>query len=561
MAAPTPSTRPGPADPAGRPTREARRRPRARLRALTEHDLRLDPAPVSDWASAFGDLSRGAASTVDEPVEFRIHDRTHLEFAIDYPVEARGRTYVWEAYFFVPESFRIHEATYSKKAIYEDLQSYVRYAVPEVPFEILASRAETGWLARVRRAVEGAIGAPAGSAAANEAVRELRLLSCMVRASGVAAMRAASAGLSRISSPPDVDRLRRESLAFAWACREVAVQTHEIAGLAGPAKALPDEVRFALRWCDEAVSIAIETLCAEFALQLEGSAEVEAQDPDLAERVAAQAVAEARHRAAVGYDSVGRAGATERDVEHLEFRRHVLKRFTASALWLALDLREGAGWALHAFYAVAAAVAMSFAVAAAFGTSRFSADLFRYAVLVVVAYAIKDRLKAFLQDRFQRWIARRFPDRRWTIRDRDRGRDLGKVRERAGFVPFGEVPPRVLQARRLTREHDLEECARPERVLWHEKAVEVEGVPGSIFPMLTEIFRLNLGHWLAHTDDPKRKVLFADPDDANIYSAVARRVYNVGVIYRLRAAGEDPPWHRIRVVVSRKGIARVEPIC
>jgi hypothetical protein len=79
--------------------------------------------------------------------------------------------------------------------------------------------------------------------------------------------------------------------------------------------------------------------------------------------------------------------------------------------------------------------------------------------------------------------------------------------------------------------------------------------------MLTEIFRLNVGHWLAHTDDPNRRVVFADPDDASLYSATARRVYNINVIYRLRREDEkEAAWHRIRVVVSRKGIERIDPI-
>ena len=76
------------------------------------------------------------------PVEWRVHDRTHLEFAIDYPINADRSEYTWEAYFFFPESFRLHEETYDKKAIYEDLWSYVRYAVPPIPFWELASQAE-----------------------------------------------------------------------------------------------------------------------------------------------------------------------------------------------------------------------------------------------------------------------------------------------------------------------------------------------------------------------------------------------------------------------------------
>src|SRR4029079_16299262 len=134
------------------------------------------------------------------------------------------------------------------------------------------------------------------------------------------------------------------------------------------------------------------------------------------------------------------------------------------------------------------------------------------------------------------------------------------------FLPFGKVPAEVLDKRRMTSEHALEEHARPERVLWHHKAVSISGATasadGSDFSMLTEIFRLNLRRWLAHTDDPNRKIVFADPEDAQVSQVPTRRVYNINVVYRLRRGGAggdkrlrpQAPWHRIRVVVSRKGI-------
>ena len=117
----------------------------------------------------------------------------------------------------------------------------------------------------------------------------------------------------------------------------------------------------------------------------------------------------------------------------------------------------------------------------------------------------------------------------------------------------------------MTRTHSFEESARPERVLWHHKTVIVHGqrvaAADPRFTALTEIFRLNLRRWLDHTDDPSRKIVFADPDDRQIYSVVAPRVYNIAIVYRLRAGGVESPWHRIRVVVSRKGIRRIEHVC
>ena len=127
------------------PVRHGKRRPQARLRAVAEQA----PA-VADWASLFGDLSRRPPqkAQLDAPVEWRVHDRTHVEFAIDYPLLAESSTHTWEAFFFVPESFRLDPSSYDKKAIYDDLWSYVRYAVPAVPCFQLASREPGSALAR-----------------------------------------------------------------------------------------------------------------------------------------------------------------------------------------------------------------------------------------------------------------------------------------------------------------------------------------------------------------------------------------------------------------------------
>jgi hypothetical protein len=527
-------------------SRGDKRRPRARLRAL-------DGEAVADWASLHGDLARrpARARASDAPVEWRVHDRTHVEFAIDYPLGPSPSAHTWEAYFFVPESFRLHADTYDKKEIYDDLRSYVRYAVPSVPFYQLASLDSGAPLTRVRDALVGAAGHADASAPAALAMRRLRLYACLVRASGLSAMREVE---GRAGADPGA------AAGFIATCDAVAGAFRRVLGDA-EAMALPEVVGVAARWIDEDMSLVLETFCATLGVSLEASARL----GDAAEQLAAYAVKEARHRRARGYDSVGSGAADERRVEHFEFRRHLLKRFTASVLWLSLEVRKAATWVVHALYGVAAGVAMAFALVASMSTAGATTSIVRYALPIVVAYAIRDRLKALLQTTFAGWIGRRFPDRKWAIRDHERGRKVGKVHERAAFLPFRDVPAEVLAKRRLTRTHPLEEQARPERVLWHQKTVVVSGSHGpdggTDFSMLTEIFRFNLHRWLQHTDDPNRKVVFADPADALIYQVTTRRVYNISVVYRLRSGAADAPWHRIRVVVTRKGIERIDAVC
>lgn len=549
---PAPSERPRPA------TRPSKRRPQARLRSIEGEQA------VADWASLFGDLGRSSAQSTsdDPPVEWRVHDRTHLEFAIDYPMTAARGEHTWEAFFFLPESFRLHEDSYDKKAIYDDLWSYVRYAVPQLPFYQLAERRAGGPLARAREALFAAAGAEDGSPAAAAAMQRLRLYACLVRASGVSAMREIEREIA--GAEPSAAHLRARIGPFVATCSAVAGALRKVIDEAA-ALPLPGEVRIAARWTDEDVSMVLETLCATMGIAIEGRAKAFPALRGYAEPLASHAVEQARHRRARGYGSLGSAGASERDIEHLEFRRHVLKRFTASVLWLSLEVHEAAAWVVHALYAFAAALAMTFALVAGFRATPMTESFFRYGVVVVIAYAVKDRLKAFLQNVFAGWIARRFPDRKWSILDRERGRRVGRVHERAAFLPFATLPAEVLAKRRATREHPLEEHARPERVLWHHKTVSIaggqKGAGSGDFPMMTEIFRLNLRRWLSHTDDPNRKIVFADPEDARVYSATARRVYNINVVYRLSTSGADSPWHRLRMVVSRKGIERIDAIC
>ncbi len=526
----------------------------------------------SDWGSLLADLSRP-----DENTTLRVHDRTHLEFLLDFDLraETRTETFEWEAYFFAPESLRLTSRTYDKQDLYSDLQSYVRFAVPESPFSELCGAP----LDRVRAAI--------AKRDEKSILCELRLYACVVRAAGVEARRSILAGLdvptpSIVPPAPGSDPRgevvppSRRAIALAAADRmiaDVAKITTSMRAAIEPARSMPDPVHTAVAWIDEDVSRLLETLLANLSFGLRDGRATEA----LVAKAEAAAVAEARYREAHGLDGIGHVGMPSREAEHLEFRRHVLKRFTSSVLWLEPEVKAASTWVLHFFYAIAASVAMSFAVAAAlWGPAGMSAgpggflggmDFFKWAVVVILAYAAKDRIKALLQTIFTNVVARHFPDRSWRIRDATKKHELAGMEEQSGFIPFEELPPEVLEVRRATRLSALEEEARPETVLYHKKTVSVDrALVRQVEPRydaITEVYRFDLRRWLAHTDDPKRQFAFADPEKGVIARASAPRVYNLGIVYRLKRS-DDPSdkgrWHRVRVVVTRKGIRRIEAI-
>ncbi|MBX3245581.1 MAG: hypothetical protein KF901_00185 [Myxococcales bacterium] len=518
--------------------------PKKRLAKPRLRAAPFDPevAPPAEWATLLGDLSPG-----NRDPEWRVHDRTHIELAVDYPAPAEGKEgdeHVWEAYFFVPKSLRLDPQTYPKDEIYRDFQSYVRFAVAQRPFLELTRAG----VPKLRAAL--AMGEQV-------AVRELRLFASEVRTSLLAARR----HLDEIRRADDDETLESASRTLLVRLRELLDAARE---------ALPEAqtpgARIAARWIDEDLSLMTETILSSLSLDLrrEGNQE-------LAALIAAGAVHEARYRRSAGLDGVGHAKVSKREVEHLEFRRHVLKRFSGSVLQATREFSEAGRFTLQVLYAVAASLAMTFAVAAAaYHGTQHDVSAFHspwvWALVVVLAYAGKDRIKATLQNVFTRWVEKRFPDRRWRLRDADHPRSVAAtLTERSAFVGRDAVPPEVIATRNSTREHSLEEHARPEEVLWHQKTCRVDGAAvreaDPRYAALTEVFRLDLRRWLVHTDDPKQRIVFADPNDAHVYAAIAPRVYNIAIVYRLRRAGEaNAPWRRIRLIVSRKGIRRIEQV-
>src|SRR5690606_33693855 len=90
----------------------------------------------------------------------------------------------WEAYFFVPGSFRLDDQTYLKSTLYGDLQSYVRLALPSRRMGALVGEP----LQRVTRAFE--------EESPSRALQRARVFACQVRSAAHAVQHAVSLRLA-----------------------------------------------------------------------------------------------------------------------------------------------------------------------------------------------------------------------------------------------------------------------------------------------------------------------------------------------------------------------------
>ncbi len=486
----------------------------------------------------------------DRPVEdeaaaalaWRRHDRTHLEVSVVYGAapEAQPLGHVWEAYYFLPDSFRINRETFTTQHLYASFQSYVRFSAPLLSVEDFPN-------------VAAELGEVIAHAPGPRVDWELKLFACRAREAI-----ARDAGLLLSDVKESVEGASQAAAEFAAAVTDGLQLIRKAFAGAGTD---PSVVR-TIGWVDEHISRRVEMALIQLSDQLRG------QDPesDVGRRVTEAAIDEARYRKERGLGPVSSVGGSTRELEDIELHQHGLKRFTSSVLWLRVLVEDAQRWALHTFHAVAAGVAMAFAVIVALtvGNPTSTDHLWIWGLAMVVAYMFKDRIKFVLQELFAREIATRLPDRRWKVQDPTTRAELAAVTEKARFISHADVPPAAAELRSLAYRDTLQELTRPEHVLRHRKVMKLHLDAMQAVDLrltsLTEVFRLDLARWLTHTDDAKRTVTLVDPDRGELFTTKLPRSYDVVVVYRVTDSPEDDAgWQVAQVVVSRSGIQRVGP--
>ena len=522
-----------------------------RAASSTESVLRSDPIKLKQGLDGIKDWTARLPPLLDAPPwraplpnltelspGWRRHDRTHLEINLEHSATSTGRT--WEAWIFLPQSFRLNADTYSKQRIGSDIQSHVRLSAPELELDDVPREAD----AVVRRISEAD---PA------DAIDELKLFACRVRE----AIARATLGVRMLETDEAIEA-GAEVLADVTEAAMISIRRDLI-----PAASLAEpNVAETAAWVDEHLSNVLEAAMVKLVRDLSRR---KSTAPAL-EHVKQAAVTEARHRARTGAGPSVSSDSTTFDLEQVERHRHALKRLTSSVLWLDSKAGDARRNAEHALHSIAAGIAMTFAVTAAllYGTPNDATDVWVWGSLVVLAYMGKDRIKATLQDRFNGFIDRRYPNRKWTIRRGAGGAQVAAAEEKYRFVEPDELPPDVARFRSDLQSDSLGEILELDSILYHRIAMTVDAeLVRSIdprFDSLTEILRVDVARWLTHTDDPSRTVMLADPESGELVKSSLPRAYDVTILHRLGPIGVNTTWSAARVVLSRKGIRRVDQL-
>ncbi len=502
--------------------------------------------------------------------EVRIHDKHRFEVKLDVGVKDGERhVYRVETYLFIPRTLGINPATYAKADFYNDIQRYIRFKTPQFSVSKLTDPAEKNSpLARLKSMLDGILAGAKTPSAVESAYEEIKLLACVVR---VALRDQSKFFIDELARIPDEEGdqariavFKEQVGAFLDGLESFILSVHGLReALAAPAA--PDRLREALAFADEYFSIAAEDTLTEILAAIRARAALRAGLSAVDAHLAALIKGQEAYRAERGYPSLVDKGT---DSETFIYRSGVLKKFVSSVLYLQIETSAGEREA-QIIFGIAAGLAMAiFMVVAYYANTRYTPTSMTFAMILTVGYIVKDRIKDLLKlwflTRWTRWAS----DRSTEITDPATGKVIGRMREAFSFVRLASVPDEIKRRRFMDNITAIENEGKPEEIIRYEKEV-------TLFPKLitqfherrkdlNDILRINISPFLEQADDPKAEHVHLNGKTGKVEVLQCARVYHVNALMRyvVRASGEAETvkYERFRIVLTRKGIKRLEVV-
>ncbi len=483
----------------------------------------------------------------------RNHGRHQLELEVDYPLvpDQLRTSYLLEALLFTPASMNLSPSRTSPEAFFGNLVTYTRYTVAPIPLALLIDPGnDKSPLVRIRRKLDSTPILTSKDQA--ELVYEIKTL-----ANIYAFQLRRRCGLIQESLARQEPAALVEDTVGQF-LTNIGLVLERFRGLHARflEPGVDEYLREAHRWTDELMSLVTEREQFNLHRVLLAAGYAAAADT-----VLAHLPRQEKYRREMHYPSVI-APDTPVENEVALYRAHMLKKWSESAMYMGRTPNRTANQVGQVLMGIAAGAAMAFAVTAAFLTDRYFATYsLPWALMIILAYIFKDRLKEFFRGFFLRTMPYLVSDRMEDLIDPAIGRKVGVSRARVRFCDARAVHPDLLRIRNRTV-NPFRHVLKPENVIHFQKEIHLRSSlladAHARLESITEIIRLRLSSWFTMLDDPEevRDQLV----DGQVVPIPCRRVYHVHLILQLAERGKEAEasvYHYV-VIVTRDGIERLE---
>ena len=277
-------------------------------------------------------------------------------------------------------------------------------------------------------------------------------------------------------------------------------------------------------------------------------------------KIEQEAASEEQHRKEFQY-MTDLAATGSHSGETVSYRTGMLKKWSQSALYIRTEeslLPKTVG---HVFAGAAAAAAMTFAVMAALYAQKvFSTNTLPWALIIILAYVFKDRIKEVLRDVFGRGIPKLLADQITRFRDPVTGAKVGSAKERIDFLRMHDIPS-CIRSLRTEKPNPFRNLLPEEDILCYSRDILINSRKlkrsHTRLEAINEIIRIRLDKWFKEMDDPEDPFYRIDSGEAKVFEG--KKVYHLHLIIELsekKDRGNDKLFH-YEVILSKKGILRI----
>ena len=481
----------------------------------------------------------------------KIHGKTQFEIKLHYPLQKdkREAEYNVDLFFFLPKSLGVTKTTYRKVNFYDSVQNYIRLKTPVYTLEGILNGENSPY--EKLKSVYKKIAEQPGEESEEEYETQTKLF-CSIFAS---AIRDNTYFLTHDAPKTELEFLIKKQIN---AVKNLAAEYRKLRGIIA-APTVRKEMFAVHQFGDEYISLLIEKYSFRVLEYLRKN-KFDFNKDEISSEILSLIRQELEYRKKNGYASIP---DEKTESEEFMFRFSVLKKYFDSVLSIETN-KEQEGFMLEqVLFAIAAGLAMIFATAVAFISQsiygRLTMPLF---IALVVSYMFKDRIKELTRIALKNLFSKKLFDYKTKLY-LDEKHKLGLIRTSFAFVKEEELPKEVIKVRKKFRTQEFDNKFSEEKIILFRKNVRLiskirKSLSGGYkFDSIADIFRFDVSRFLTKMDEPRKPIFILTEDGYK--RTHARRVYHVNLIIKF-TRNEEIDYHRYRMVLTRRGIERIEHV-
>jgi hypothetical protein len=494
-----------------------------------------------------------------------VHDRYQFESSFDFDIRSnnneKNKKYQIDMYIFIPENISINSDTYTRDNFYKDLRNYLRIKTPDL-FKLCSNENSLLSLPWLQKYLSFHLSSDKKRRICNVVVEEIKLFGSYIN------KKLKEFQLSFESNNLDKNLIKKIYYTI------LSFRKNYIIKLKNKEILFDSEIIKALLLIDEYISYQLENTLTKI-LKRQNT---EKQDIESILRY------ELEYRSN-NIDIVSIDNEEEKNRENYYYRMGLLKKYVYDVLFLKTVTLKKEKIYKNIFASLGASLAASWATFADFSKTSLIVKndgsfirVFLFMFIGIIAYVFKDRLKELSREYFNDRFKKNLPDYEIKIFHKyfnEHGQEknifIGKSVEFMRFLKKNTVPNEILYIRNLGNRSEIDP-ERKEVIIHYSKKINFDEriIKDELIGVrfIRDNIRYDISSFLAKLDDPEKNFDYFHSKNG-VVSVKAPKVYHLNIIFKYFIEYENKykktkkvevDYERIRVVLNKKGIVRIEPV-